>query len=264
MNNTDYQKYISFLIEKQNALNAHYKNTLICLASNNQETKVNNTNALKKLCSDLKSIVSAKNIPGWIQILINGANKFVDNPQVTSEWLMVLVVNYKLVTNYSWANDQSKIYSIDEIYEDIKSTYGVENLFDNLIMVLQKLVESGHVDSKKALLSLEELVKILNDNKDGSFTSIRTRLWFCDEFLQKDPWKLIEEINELKADVNKIKGTLDEIDSKEVNLKQKIRYQLTKKYNATFDGLSASENCQINFVEPTFELTANSEDQDEN
>ena len=130
---------------------------------------------------DVKNMVSEQDRPSWIPPLQQSLSQVVGNP--TNENVVVslprtILATYLPAMSHSWALESrsgSEPVRFDEIYSSHYEQCRIPELFENLIVKLQELVESNEVERVSAIRALEKLIATLKMNIKGSyFATYRT------------------------------------------------------------------------------------------
>lgn len=147
---------------------------------------------------------------------------------------------YNEIINYKWSigeNDVSTNYNFDEIYERFKSESQLPSLFNTLIDILEKMIESGEIDSVKAMSSINQLLSLLKQNKEGSYFSMMASWEFIGGFIKNSLWESLELIPGIAQLKKAFEKTAVEMDIQIEQIHKSIAKEMKDRYSTTVNSL---------------------------
>lgn len=103
-------------------------------------------------------------------------------------------------------------------------------MFDELLIMLDKLIRSGAVDQVSSINSLKELIAMIEQNKEGSYFSI----WGVGEFLGRwvlnSSWSYIKDLKVAKHVVIGFEKTVKDMNVNLNQLKHDVSEDIAKNY----------------------------------
>ena len=112
--------------------------------------------------------------PKWLDPLIDAAFKRSQGPAThLSQECLTAIIRYFhcLPSRFEPDDDSRTIYNFDAIYSRYRDEYRIPELFDQLVELLVKIIESGEIESVTALNALRQLLDTLKANRDGSYVA---------------------------------------------------------------------------------------------
>ena len=233
--NKSFDMYCKFLTEQQNNF-INQLNGLIRAFSTSDKHIKHAAITLNNTASRIISIIAATDKPQWLNSLNNELNLFLKfNPNVdTKDRLMQSIIQYdKVVKSHKWdfpKNTQSIEFSFDYVFETRYNESGIPGMFDELLSMLDKLIQSGAVDKVSAINDLKELIAMIEQNKQGSYFSIWGVGEFLGRFVLNSSWSYIKDLKVAKHLVKGFEKTVKDMD---VDLKQ-LKLDVSKDIDQQF------------------------------
>lgn len=143
-----------------------------------KETKVRRATELAHRLTNLLDAVGEHDKPAWAAPLMQRLQTYVANKgsgDVGQYLLQSLMATHDGVEKQDWRFDDDKVsIDLDSAYREAYEKSKLPELFDQMAAYLQQLIESGEVDSVRAMRSLEQLIALLKKNRKGSYFSTWT------------------------------------------------------------------------------------------
>ncbi len=235
---------INLVNEKYGVLKSQLVNLLKTMSENNHKAKLEDSILLNKAAMNLANILAESDRPGWLNQILSCTNEFTlqhkDSNSIMpgSSWQLLnkLMRLYYPVLNHKWDFSTQKgkhYYDFDAIYKKYRDESKLESLFDALIETLEKMVNSGEIDSLTALNSLNELIELLDNNKTSSYFSTMASWEFVKNFTCNIIWEQLDSIPGIKTIKKAFEKTLSETDIELTDLHKKIANEIKEKYKVT-------------------------------
>jgi hypothetical protein len=195
----------------------------------------------------IRSTLANQDVPSWLKQLIEGLEWYLNNStqaDVQHLFLERITPTIVEVNNFRWNFDKFQValgFDFDAIYEECKKNSRIDELFDKIIEYLQKVVDSGQVDSIKIHNTLNKLIATLKTHNSASYFSVHST-WDFVKHLIKNIMKEQLEGAPIVGDIIKaLNKTLDETNIEMVELENKIINSIKEKYSAEFSFLTAQK-----------------------
>lgn len=136
-----------------------------------------------------------------------------------------------LLNSHEWKiyDQTASGFEFDEVFERYRAECRIPELFDRIISCFKEIVESGEVDSVRAMRELNELIATLQKARDGSYFATRNAWGFTVAWMQKAGWELLADIPGLRALTQSLRDTLEEGNVGMVALHDKMQTELEAK-----------------------------------
>ena len=213
---TDHLKDI--VAERHSAVKQSYDALMSQLAATNEDgVRQKNAELLHNLNS-LGEVVARAHWPGWLADLIqhaNGYDKNYNNGHAT--WLAhlkSLFRNFTAVHEHEWffEAEDAPPFNIDEIIENAKVKYSVDEHYRRVIETLEVLVQSDDLDSIKAIRDLESIVSLLRASQKGSYYSQVTAWTIGSRFMANFGEAYLKKSKILGPAIDAFEKTAQELD----------------------------------------------------
>lgn len=178
------------------------------------------------------SIVSQADQPGWLTQFKVDLTKYINHFNTTgaSNTLMRSILKTNpLMESHKWSfgpPNSEKPIKFEEIYKALFKESKAPELFSALLETIQKVVDSGEVDSVKAIEALNKLISTIKANMQGTYFQTVGTAHFAKSVLRRYLWKQLSGIPAIGPLVETIKETLDEMDSEMSKVHQQVKSSL--------------------------------------
>lgn len=193
-----------------NGVNSALNGVLAAFGDHTGESDVDQAvSRLRDALNRVKQSVAPQDVPAWIGPLDKAAKQYQfeasaeirDKPKAGANLLNAIVANrIKVKPIVSGAHGSSTI-DFDVLFEEYYSNGDLETLFDELITLVRRIIDSGEIESASIVETLETMVATLRANRNGSYLALRGStytahfLWnLAVVYLEKLP--LVSEIKE--------------------------------------------------------------------
>ncbi len=194
----------------------------------------------------LRDNLSPQDRPTWIEGVLNLLNLVRAHPGHPERlsWLVQILTNcYLPATSHQWGfqSIDDGAFDFDGLYEQHRAQSRIPDLFDKLIGLLEKLVESDELDSRKVERTLRILVATLKKNRMGSFAGMVFSWNFAATYLRNLCWELPNQIPGLRAFSNALRDTIqevsEEIDNEMCDLHKKMAADVQERLGVPLSAL---------------------------
>lgn len=232
---------LNLVNEKYSVIKSRLPSLLKTLSEDNHKEKLEESAQLYDSAMDLANVLSTSDRPNWLSEIIACTNEFTfqhkdPNSIVSgSSWrlLQKLMKIYQPALSHKWDFSNHKgahHYDFDSIYQKYRDESDLEALFDALIETLEKMVNSGEIDSITAINSLRELMEILEKNKTSSYFSTMATWEFVKSFTYNLVWEQLDSIPRIKPTKKAFEKTLSDTDIELKSLHKNIADEMKAKY----------------------------------
>lgn len=247
------EEHVSKLIAERHSDVRSKLDILLNAFATNVPDNVHTANAnLERALNALGSVVAREDWPLWLSdLLVNTFNYRTNHANGIATWiahLRSIIAHASSVDSHVWfvENDPIPVFDVDLLILTARSEFKIDELFDRVVETLRALSSCEEIDSAKAIHDLEEIIRILQRAKAGTFTAEYASWQFVRRFVpnlisaylkRSDvTGPMIEAFeqtaNELDMNLDKAKDQLSErmLDAAKSNLK-----------STAFQAISASE-----------------------
>jgi len=235
-NNKSFDMYCRFLTEQQNNFINQLNGLRRSFSTSDKQIKYAAI-ALNNTASLIISNIAATDKPQWLNSLNDELNLYLRSEANvdTKDRLMQSIIQYfKDVESYKWdftENTQSIEFSFDYVFEARYNESGIPGMFDELLSMLDKLIQSGVVDKVSAINDLKELIAMIEQNKDGSYFSIRGVGEFLGRWVLSSSWLLIKSIPVAKQVIEGFEKVVKDMNIDLAKLSTDIKNDIKTKFN---------------------------------
>ncbi len=245
MTDNESVKFLLRLVqEKHEAMKACVNELFQALASDAHDEKVRANQALLTACEELSKILAETDRPQWLTQLVKETTLYSQKHKTTGHnfrLLNNLVAQRPKALSHSWSFEESAIeadYNFDSLYQRFKAESKLSSLFESMISTLQKMVESGEIDSLTAIKSLEQLISVIKQNQEGSYFSVMASWEFITSFTKNLVWGELSNLPGIKQLKTAFEKTVEETDIELSKLHAEIAEEMKKKYKTTINSLT--------------------------
>ncbi|MGA2443544.1 MAG: hypothetical protein ABSH08_21535, partial [Tepidisphaeraceae bacterium] len=211
-------KYYRFLNQKFGEFRNALANFLQVISVDGQAKKIESAKNLASSLEVLRSALSAKDQPPWLQSLLTRLGEYQQiAPHRDNAGRMVLETIISVgreIENQKWDIENSNSIGTVQfaaIYEAVYVDSPIPKLFDALIAQLEWIIDSGKIDSISAIKQLEKLLANLRRNSKADIFSREYVGRFVQIFSAKLCWKYLESIPGLKQPMEALHETMTEL-----------------------------------------------------
>jgi hypothetical protein len=217
MTNPNFTQWSAFLVEKHEQVKRNLHDLLNAYCHEGDlQLRGKKAKHLAESLHALSESLASNYRPGWIGTLYDHAHSFSLNTNSTQalQLLNVILRYHKAIQDQDWAftQEEAKPLSFDEIFESLKAESRLDELYDFVIKVLEKIIESNEVDSVTLLQHLERLIATLKANQNGT---LRSKVWswtFVRQFMKHYTIGLLKKTPGIGPAVEALEKTMDDLD----------------------------------------------------
>ena len=238
--NESVQFFLRFLLEKHERFKSELNNLLKVLVEENKDSKKKNAESCLIAAQTLRNNISNLDTPGWLNESIQSLDHYVVNfnsSGANHALLKILLRVYSQINSYQWQfNDEQKIlaFDFDSIYEQCKKESRIDELFENIISLLQKIIDSGEIDSIRVQLMLERIIGTLKKHNSASYFSLHSMWDFLMHAMKNILWEQLEAIPAIGPTIKGLHKTLEETEIQLVDLHNHMRDKMKEKFSSDF------------------------------
>ena len=234
---------LNLVEEKYGKYKSHFTHLLSILGENDQGSKIEANQLLHDASNDLANTLASPDRPPWLIETIAFTQEYKEKNQEPerivsgSSWALLnrAMKIYSQAMSHKWVFDGSQEkngkYDFDDIYQKHRESGELTKLFDSLISTLNDMLNSGEIDSLKAINSLNELLATIRQNKDGSYFSTMASWEFVKNFTKNYAWEQISNIPGVKSFKKSFEKTMSDMDMEMEKLHSDISDELKKRYD---------------------------------
>jgi len=237
MNKESYNLFVRAVEEKHRECISSFNELMKEFSSFNQKGVEKANEDLHKKVQDLKLILAKADYPNWLERIGSGTKYYINNSTINNsshELLNILTSQKTDLNSHKWnfySADSDYVYSFEGIYNKYRAENELGELFDKLTNELESIIKSGEIDSMMALKSLEELMQLLKDNKNGSYFSVLASSEFASKFTGNLVWKGLAEVPGVKQFKEAFEETCQEMNIEVGKLKDHVSKEINKRFD---------------------------------
>ena len=179
-----------------------------------RDFRITSVEELESSCKQLAGYMPSNHLPTWLQLLLKHIESYKSrrDAQAAGEFIKQLWAVYPSIRPIAADDFTTTEVDFDALYVQYRDDGSLAILFDRLIDIVGKIIDSNAVESVKALRALEKLLELLRSNRDGSFAATKWTI-FSLRYLGNFVKECIREVPVLKQGMTAYENTLDEIEN---------------------------------------------------
>lgn len=250
--NQSVEFFIRFLREKHQTFVSSITELFATLVGENKDSKKLAVEKAKEAAILLKSNLSDTDIPGWLHQAIKSLEWYLRNINTSganNNLLTRLISIQTEMNSHQWkfeSNINLLAFDFDSIYEKCKKESKLDELFENIISLLQKIIDSGEIDSIKTMAVLEKLIATLKKHEKASYFSINSMYDFLLHLMKNVLWAQLEGLPVIGPITKGLKKTIEETGVELEDLTAKMKTEMMTRYESEFKLLENGFNKQLN------------------
>ena len=216
--------FLRAIKEKHRAMQQQADSLLKEMAGENLDRKKAHAAETNTRALDLKSLLSTKDVPGWLDYSINTLTPFSNGSLPQSDFLTNMISWKWELDRHNWIFDNTTPLAIDfdSIYDRYRSESRLPELFDEVVRILEEIEASGEVDSVTMINALRKVIATITKCKDGSYFSINAAWDFLWTFVKNYLWNELAAIPGLGTAAAALKTAMESINDEMFSLHTKI------------------------------------------
>lgn len=234
MANENVQFFLRAVNERFEKFRTNYAALLTAFSAGHDSETLQAVSDTLEALDHVLAIISEKDWPPWAGPLRTELHKYQqnsENKKVRYALLRVLLNQDRTINLHKWSFETTDA----EIGVDFEATYAEHYknskgpaLFQALLEQLQKIVDSGEVDSLKAITSLRKLIATIRANMRGTYFQTVGLSHFVFAVIRNYLWKSLKGIPAIGDLLGSVEDTLKELDAEMSEVHVAVRKELAK------------------------------------
>ena len=168
-----------------------------------------------KALTNLRGMIREEDQPIWLHnsiIYFNNIENCTISQQVNEAVFKIVTDIYPAMRSYEWDFSKSSTleYDFDKIFQQHRDEQKIPELFDQIAEWLEKIIQSGEIDSIKVSNQLNQIIQTLRRSKNGSYFATLGAWNLTTTWLKNTGWELFGDIPIVGAFVRGLRETLKE------------------------------------------------------
>jgi Mor family transcriptional regulator len=166
------------LEERHNSYIRSVDTLIPALVSENKDLKTKESQNCLDTANKLQDLLAINDRPSWLTSSISVLNYYGVGTYNTHQLMKFFIDNYQAIKSHKWNFNQSDFerFEFDEIFRKSRDEGTLEELLEKVIEIFQQILDSGEIDSIKLKESLEKMISMIQNNKNGSYFSLNS-MW---------------------------------------------------------------------------------------
>lgn len=241
--NSSVDAFLRFVNERFGDFKNRLQEVISVLGWTDQKQKLAKAKDALQAARSLKTALAAQDQPQWLPPLTVALDNYCTNeghPNVASSLIQAIGGHLAAVSIHQWAFDFSgeSPFDFDGLYHRYETESRIPELFDKLVGLLEEIVQSDQIDSRKLVDALRKIIASLKKNRNASYFSVVCTWDFVRTYLKNFAWKAFTEIPFLKVPVEALRETMREMDDEMSRVQAGIQTELHEKLQADFPVLA--------------------------
>lgn len=222
--------FLRLIKEKHAALVSVCHILLINLAGDDPNKKKSVAKNALQAATDLRAVLSNKDIPQWLNDIVNFLTNFTSGQWSSSDLLPHFVTAKASLDSHSWAFEQEAetAFDFDSIFEHFKKESRLPELFDQIIRLLEDIESSGEVDSVTMHRALGKVISTIKKSRDGSYFSLLSGWEFLLSFLNNYMWGELSKLPVLGTALEALGKTIKETDEEMSKVHRQVQDEMVR------------------------------------
>lgn len=214
------------------------------MARDNLDGKKVQASGTKDRATDLRGLLSSKDVPGWLDHSITTLAQFSSGTLPPEDFLTNMVTWKPELDRHAWVFDTTTDTAIDfdAIYERYRSESRLPKLFDEVVCILGEIEASGEVDSVTMINALNKVIATIKKCKDGSYFSINSAWDFLWTFVKNYLWNELAAIPGLGTATAALKTAMESINDEMFSLHTKMHGAINSTVGAEIQKLEGKSS----------------------
>lgn len=229
--------------ERYEIFKSSFSSLVSALCSENIQEKKKAAEDAQSASDSLLSIISKSDHPGWLTQFKSDLHVYIQstNRSGSSNRLMKSMLKlHPQMESHRWAFDRTSVLKpvqFEEIFKEVYTNSKGPDLFEKLLASLQSIVDSGEVDSLKAIEALNKLIATIKANMRGTYFQAVGTTHFANSVLRNYLWKLLKKVPGIGDLLEAVSETLEEMDGEMSEIHSKVKAQLKSHSMGNFEAL---------------------------
>lgn len=229
-NNETVKFYLRFLSERFGAFRTVLDRFLIAITLENRKQKLDAAQNVMNSLNELKGALSEEDYPSWIATLEGILSWYQNRAETINDAglkvFKTIMQVYPAIEAQKWnVTDSTANSAVDfaAIYQEAYDNSRVSELFNEVVIHLEKIIESGEIDSLTTIKTLEKLIATIRKNAQKDYFSTRGAWDFTQIFVKNLSIEILENIPGIKHLFKALTQTMSELDSEMIQVHDQIR-----------------------------------------
>lgn len=216
--------FLRLVREKHAAMKQQADTLFKEMARDNLDSKKAQASSTKERATDLRGLLSSKDVPGWLDHSITTLVQFSNGTLPPEDFLTNMVAWKPELDRHTWIFETVDDIAVDfdAIYERYRNQSRLPELFDAAIQILEEIQASGEVDSVAMLNALKKVIATIKKAKNGSYFSVHSAWNFLWTFVENYLWNELSAIPGLGTAAAALRTAIESINDEMVSLHSKI------------------------------------------
>jgi len=251
MNNESLNIFLRLIHTKHDQLKAEITNLSKAFLEGNKEQKQAQAAKCKEAASDLARTLAVNDQPSWLTEIARWTDWYTTNYRISDAAFTAfqkIMPHISSLNSHQWSFSESsgdEDFDFDQLYERHKKDSKLEELFDSLTNIIAQMISTGAIDSIRTKSSLERLLMLLQQNKNGSYFSVMASWEFLRGFLKNTTWAAVDAIPVLKQLKKGFEDTVSEMDIEIEKVHESIKEEMRNKYDTAVQSLTYKSKTTI-------------------
>lgn len=234
MSNNDSLKYlIRLLDERYDCFFRSLTKLKKTITLDNIDQKITDASETVMHLESLEISLAAADRPAWMAELKNSLNDYKNNARsnknLGSVLLDKLLALWPSICKKGWNLSESNPdigVDFNKICQDFYRNSKVPELFNNLISQLEKLIQSGLIDSIRVTDTLQQIISTIKKNKDKDFFSNTCSKKYISRLLKNLFRNYLVKNKMIGPAIEAIQQTMDELDLEYIDVAKQVRIKI--------------------------------------
>lgn len=238
-NNPSVDAFLRFVNERFGDFKNKLSEVIAVLGWQEQQQKIPKAAAALDAAKSLQQALASQDQPQWLSPLINALQQYdvhQGQPHVATALITAIGNHFAAMSNHQWAFDFSgdRPFDFDGLYRQYEADSRIPELFDRLVTLLEEIVQSDQIDSRKIVHALETIIATLKRNRKRSYFSTVCTWDFAGTYLKNVAWGVLKEIPVLRVPVVALREAMQELDKEMSKVHEGMQTELHKQLEAEF------------------------------
>lgn len=221
----------------------------------NKEAKVNILNVILNHIQNIKKIILEKDMPDWVNALEEHILKYkqkMDRKNSHYPFIIQCERFNRHISHYSFKKDYENLegLDIDYLFEKYKSQSKLNDLFNEVNDLLNKLICSGEINDGLMLSELKRTISTIEKNRNSSYSSIKFIWSLLKNLFFNLIYHSLRNISGLTVLVDAFADTMKKMEEELNNIEVEVKSDISKYYKSDIPFITYDKKGEIKeFIE---------------
>ncbi len=240
------EAFVRTINDKSNDFLTKIRQFYLAIAGTNEQERVERANAALSAAQILWSHLAPPDRPPWLRPFIDSLQRFVQAPKdsnVRNKVIETYGEHFAAVLSHQWkfAPVYDDAIDFDAIFKEVKAESRISELFDRIIDILEKIIQTDLIDSRRVTASLEKIIATLRKNRKGSYFSMICSWQFLKRFMVNAAWNAVSKIPGIDVLSESLRDTIKEFDGEMEKVYERIATEASEAANVDFVALEYTQ-----------------------